>query len=259
MEPKELYPKVLVFENGLEKPDEFLDKIMNSEEYVKPWTQWYHLGKETFFTEYSWIKTEKFPTQEEWDKQFANIKNPLAKQIADLFYNYTKQYANKYNVNIQNWSHGTPYLLIHDAKESDKNLAMQYHTDFIMSQKDNPGYKHWLTCLIYLNDDYEGGEVAFKVYKNDVDYDYFVYKPKAGDVFICPAYSPYYHGVHKTKTNYKAFIRLFWGFDYEGSPEWLDNQSKYGVAEWDKMEKERLDFEFKTSKWMKGSVEELPI
>jgi hypothetical protein len=256
MQSKELYPRVMVFENAIENPKEFLKQIINSE-HVRPWEPWYTLGKQTFFTQYPHIKTEKFPTKQQWDEVFGTNTNPLAKQTSDLFYECTNQYVQKYGVDIQNWSHGAPYLLTHEAKTPDKVLAMQYHTDFIMSQTNNPGYKHWLTCLVYVNDDYEGGEIAFKVFKNDDDYDHFVYKPKAGDVLICPAHPPYYHGVHRTKTNYKAFIRLFWGYDYEGSPEWLANQEKYGKEEWDRMEKERLDIEFRTSKWMKGAVEEI--
>ena len=257
MEAKELYPKVMVFENALENPQDFLKSITVDVEHVKPWTPWYSLGKETFFTEYSWIETENFPTKEQWDERFGNLKNSLAKQISDLFYKYTKQYVDRYKITIPNWSHGTPYLLIHDPKDPNQQTAMTYHTDFIQSQTHNPGYKHWVTCLVYLNDDYEGGEIAFKVFKNDIDFDYFVYKPKAGDILICPAYPPYYHGVHSAKINQKVFIRLFWGYEYCGSEEWLANQNKYGKDTWEKMEKERMDYEFKTSKWSKGPVERI--
>jgi hypothetical protein len=285
MEAKELYPKVMVFENALENPQDFLKSITVDMEYVNPWTPWYSLGKETFFTEYSWIETENFPTQEQWDEKFGGLKNPLAKRISDLFYDCTKQYVEKYGVTIPNWSHGTPYLLIHDAKEPTQKTAMTYHTDFIMAQTHNPGYKHWVTCLVYLNDDYEGGEVAFKVFKDDVDFDHFIYKPikddyeggevslqaskddvdfdhfiykpKAGDVLVLPAHPPYYHGVHAAKISEKVFIRLFWGYEYAGSEEWLANQNKYGKEKWGEMEKERLDEEFKTAKWSKGPIEEL--
>lgn len=258
MKAKELYPKVMVFENALENPKDFLKSITVDIECVKPWTPWYSLGKETFFTEYSWIETANFPTQEQWDERFGNLKNPLAKQISDLFYKYTKQYVDRYKITIPNWSHGTPYLLIHDPKDPSQQTAMSYHTDFIQSQTHNPGYKHWITCLIYINDDYDGGEIAFKVFKNNTEFDYFIYKPKAGDVLICPAHPPYYHGVHAAKNKEKVFIRLFWGYEYAGSEEWLANQEKYGKEAWEKMEAKRLDEEFKTAKWSKGSVEKLP-
>jgi hypothetical protein len=35
-------------------------------------------------------------------------------------------------------------------------------------------------------------------------------------------------------------IRSFWQFDYEGSPEWIENENKYGKEIWDKMEKDRI-------------------
>ena len=33
---------------------------------------------------------------------------------------------------------------------------------------------------------------------------------------------------------------MFWGYQYEGSPEWLDKENIYGREEWSKMEKESI-------------------
>ena len=54
----------------------------------------------------------------------------------------------------------------------------------------------------------------------------------------------------------KYFIRMFWGYDYEGSPEWLENEKKHGVEEWAEIERNRVDAENKSSMWMKGHVDE---
>jgi hypothetical protein len=80
---------------------------------------------------------------------------------------------------------------------------------------------------IYLNDDYEGGEVSFTLsdYNNknnvkspELDYDIaakgdtidFAVKPKAGSIVIFPSAAPYYHTAHLVKTNFKYMIPGHW-------------------------------------------------
>jgi hypothetical protein len=59
-----------------------------------------------------------------------------------------------------------------------------------MSTPEWPGYKHWLTCNIYINDNYEGGGLSFKVFTNETEYDHFSYKPSAGDALVFPSHDP---------------------------------------------------------------------
>jgi hypothetical protein len=257
---EELYPKVIVFHNAIDDIDKFSEMIQDGSEFVFPWTDWYDLGKETNFTHYGHIATEKFPSPEEWAEKFDKLTNIPAKQALSIFYNCTKEYVEKYNVDIPNWVHPAPYILCHLSKNNDRYLTMQYHTDFVMSKTENPGFKFWITGLLYVNDDYEGGELAFKIFKNENevidgdDFEHFSYKPKAGDFLVMPAHHPFYHGVKKTTTNKKLFIRMFWGYDYQGSEEWLAKEQEYGKEIWATMEKERIERE--TGKWMRGAVEE---
>ena len=262
---EELYPRIIVFRDVIEDVEKFSDMLKDGSEFVKPWTDWYALGKETNFKSYPSIKTEKFPSQEEWGATYGALQNIPAKQSLDIFYNCTKIYVEKYNIEMPNWLHPAPYILTHLAKNDDKNLTMNYHTDFVMAKTHNPGFKFWITGLLYVNDNYEGGEISFKIFKNNDevidgdDFEYFSYKPKSGDFLVIPSHHPYYHGVKKTTTNSKLFIRMFWGYDYLGSEEWLANEKKYGKEIWEKMENDRVKSE--TGKWFKGAVEEtgLPV
>ena len=259
---EELYSKILVFHNALTDPKKFESLLIPGSEYVKPWQNWYHLGQETSFLTYPNFMTDSFPTKNKWDAKYLALDNPIASETASIFYETTSEYISKYNVTMPNWSHYGPCILSHSAKSMDGTLAMQYHTDFKMAETNNPGYKFWITCLLYVNDDYDGGEIAFKVFsdENNVSekdsFVHFKYKPQAGDMLILPAHHPYYHGVCKTLSNQKLFIRMFWGHEYDGSPEWKANELKYGKETWAGIEKERLDKEFKQSKWMMGAVEE---
>lgn len=253
---EEIYPKVMVFHNALENPEGFLDEITNRQTYVEPWHEWYTMGNQTLFLDYPYFEFNSFPSQEEWNYQLNKSSNDLAKNIANIFFSCTSEYIDKYNMNSENWVHGIPTICSHFAKEKTGELAMQYHTDFIMSQSENPGYKHFITCNIYINDDYDGGEVSYKIFKEDESYDLFSYKPQKGDVVVFPSAPPYFHGVKKTLSGEKYFIRMFWGYNYGGSEQWLLNQQKYGEEEWARMEKERYDRENKSSMWMKGHLEE---
>jgi molybdopterin converting factor small subunit len=77
---------------------------------------------------------------------------------------------------------------------------------------------------MYLNDDYEGGEIEFRLFdglyhemktedsnfidlKNNKTIEGFNYKPKAGDIVIFPSDIPYYHGIKKIVKGNKLLIR----------------------------------------------------
>jgi hypothetical protein len=146
-------------------------------------------------------------------------------------------------------------------------LSMKYHTDYDFIRADEPGDKFAITCTMYLNDDYEGGEMWFNLGAEPADSygeepapgEILKYKPEAGDVLVFPSGHPdvlseesvYFHAVSRTsrsetKNSDKFFIRSYHLSQYEGNPEWLLNQEKYGNDNWEKMELERIKARVKT-------------
>ena len=115
---------------------------------------------------------------------------------------------------------------------------MQYHTDFIISQKEMPGEKFHTTCTFYINDNYNGGDIEFYINETFINH-----KPKAGDLVVFPSQEPYWHGVKTIPDGNKFFIRNFIMTDYDGSPEWLANQKRLGAYRWAKQELERVAYE----------------
>lgn len=253
---EEIYPNVVVYHDAIPQHQEFLEIAKTSTEYATDWTDWYTLGRQSSIIGYPHLKFEHFPTLDEWDSRFINIENPLVNMISNAFYMSTADYVKSNFFEIPNWVHGAPTIHSHFVKTKDQFLAMQYHTDLIMSEIECRGFKHLITCNVYLNDEYEGGELSFKIFKNDTDFDFFKYKPAAGDALVFPSHSPYFHGVHKTLKTDKYFMRMFWGYDYAGSSVWLENEKKYGAEQWAKIERARADAENKSSMWMRGHVEE---
>lgn len=57
------------------------------------------------------------------------------------------------------------------------------------------------TCIVYLNDEYDGGEVGFTDFNVEV-------KPAAGDVLLFPSYYMHYGGAVLSGNKYMAISRL---------------------------------------------------
>jgi len=89
-----------------------------------------------------------------------------------------------------------------------------FHSDVFEQDMDTPGYKLIFTSMMYLNDNYEGGEICFW------DQDKVVgYKPEAGDIVVFPSCEPFYHGVLNTYNHERYAIRVNYCAVTEGSKE----------------------------------------
>lgn len=127
-----------------------------------------------------------------------------------------------------------------DSISFDKELAMNYHIDFIKSEAEMPGNKFFITCTTYINDNYDGGSVEF--YITDTG-EKVSYKPKAGEILVFPSIEPYYHGVTNIHNGEKFFIRNFIMYPFNGTEKWLKKQKDYGAYNWMKKEFARCDYE----------------
>lgn len=124
----------------------------------------------------------------------------------------------------------------HNPEDGVYNLPMNYHVDAMPSDLHSKGTKLAITITMYLNDDYEGGEISFYNSEEDKMYNY---KPRAGDVTVFPSFQPFYHGVLPMDGNKRYLIRSFLMYNYEGSDEWHKEKSLHSEEEWNKLEKQR--------------------
>lgn len=107
----------------------------------------------------------------------------------------------------------------HLEDDPGKELAMTYHTDYVYQDRFDDSWKFILTCTMYLNDEYAGGDLKFKL--ND---EKFEYKPQAGDVVVFPSGHPellseqgvFFHAVGAIARAPKYFIRCFYQKFTEG-------------------------------------------
>jgi hypothetical protein len=238
-----IYPKINVYKNVFNDVDSFLEKSKK----LTSWDSWYTFGEMTALAE-KVLEFDNFPTRNEFinsrdweinENEFEKqIKKTLSIEVGEIFYDVTSHFLKMYpETSLPNYYKQSASInkYIKNGEGVSKNYFMNYHTDFVQAEKEVPGNKFGITTTFYLNDDYEDGEICFKI--ND---EFISYKPKKGDVIVFPSRPPYYHGVKKAFGNDRYMIRSFWQYKYEGSKEWLDNQKKYGKDLWAQMEKERI-------------------
>lgn len=244
---KVLDPKILVFTNSLKNPEgliEYYEKLNN-------WGGWHAFGvqsQQEAPEDSPKMSTKNFPTVEDWSQLFGRVpQNPYRDEIHLTFLNASKLYADYTNTILPSWEYFSSWSVAKYTEDTDPlndpELTMGHHTDYIQKEHGAPGNKFELTAVFYPNDDYEGGEISFRIIKPGT---YTVekeitYKPTKGDLIIFPSKDPYYHGVKRIWKNPKYIIRLYWHWEDEiGSVEWNKLKEKYGAHEFEKMEKERM-------------------
>lgn len=248
----EIYPYICVYNNVFFDLNNICESIKQSEKnsgkkntYLN-WSKWHIFGTYSYCREYK--LDEPFSEEDEILKKERNTLIEIRdcrKKVLDL---YCKKYDVKLPENsfIEDIITALKYFPNVDSSQGcgpPSNKTMEYHTDFSVKDVERPGENFLITCNIYFNDDYEGGEIMFYVGN-----DFISYKPKAGDILVFPSGSPifpgdepYFHAVGIIENGNKFFSRNFIKYINPGTKEWLDNQKLYGVDEWDALEKDRSD------------------
>lgn len=237
MEVKQLYPRISVYTGLFDDPQDVIKTLRS----VYDWSAWYTFG-DLAVVQIDRKSFETFPSREDWSVIENSVEKPnsAADAILNAFYEATSHYVHNNEINPVAWNFNSPAICMYDTNAgASEDIAMHYHTDFQQEKRDEPGYKPYITCTMYLNDDYEGGELAFKILKESGPADEVVYKPKAGDIVVFPSDQPYYHGVKLTTKGQKYFVRSFWDYYFEGTPEWHAGLKQYGEEKWLEMERQR--------------------
>lgn len=259
-------PKVVIYKNLLTEPQSILNLFKKSEnqEYsptiFNKWEEWSATESSKGFI-MSFDTSRGIPETNADDPGTIIEEKKVINQIYKAFdfarEDFFKDWANKgyWPWNIKNWDFSdTPpwrhhefnvleYSSIdrdkkHDPQNGIYNLPMNYHVDSLQSRLDSAGNKLALTFTMYLNDDFDGGEISF--YNQDENIVY-AYKAKPGDVTVFPSYEPFYHGVLPMGEGKRYLIRMFCLYDYEGSKDWHDNKSKFTEEEWEYLEKNKME------------------
>lgn len=262
-EVEEIYPYIFIYKNmfkDIGKSYKILkDSLTETEDRIfSPWSQW------SIFGDYLNPIIPGFNNSE----KYGNLKNIITsteiqenqKQFAiemmENFHLVTEDYIKRHNIDIDlnatitdedgnlvplwRWTGGT--IGMYGISDDEEKYGMRYHSDYQREQGDAPGYKFIITCTIYFNDDYEGGEIDFAMGDKLVKY-----KPEAGDLLVFPSGHPdyltedgmpYLHGVMPAYKNNKFLSRMYWQKYQKGTDEWYEKEKQYGKEVWLSMQPE---------------------
>ena len=251
-----LYDKVTVYNNYLKDTDQYKQLLIDSEfkiggkYYFNEWKPWYTLGSmmDTNMPDKGVKIQDIYP-----DNEHALLQKKFMEAAADAFFTTTEDYIKEWGITLPKWQRSALSVckFVPTPPEKQQYLALEYHTDTHHFNEDSPGNKFAVTCTMYLNDDYEGGEISFL---DEVNGKVVKYKPKAGDVIVFPSGQPYFHGTHQIWKGDRYIIRTWWFEDFPGTEEWLENEKKYGKEEWAKMEKERISLAYESGQYHRHVV-----
>lgn len=249
---REIYKNIVVYKNPFKNINETMrivkrSEIQEEDLLISKWKNWGIFGimaKAIMPT-----RSEKFHTIQDSDKVIEQKK--FLVEVENVFDSVSKDYMDNFGENVDwlpfittidlsniKWQKGPVDILKH-IEDPSRELAMHYHTDQNNYDLESRGRKFGLTVTIYLNDNYEGGEISF-AHRNGSEILVTTLKPQAGDVVVFPSFIPYFHGVLPITKGNKYLIRTFHVWEYDGSQEWLNNENKYGKDVWAEMEKNRM-------------------
>lgn len=221
---EELYDKVYYYRNVIKDPKKLIDLIEKTQEdqfspFITKWEEWSACsGQMYIYGEHKRIKCLNM------DEIIKNCPNDildeskyLFNEIFDGMKNVCEDYATKVNDDskiilmtdtaIKKYMTGTFMGSHFDQQEGDRRLRY--------------------SLVMYLNDDYEGGELSFNVkdgvltstedaanedFNNPMNENKIMFhvKPEAGSVIIFPSTNPYSHTAHLIKNGSKYMVPSFW-------------------------------------------------
>jgi hypothetical protein len=261
LEPIEIYPNILVYKNMFKDISKsyqvLLDSLTESDDRIfSPWTKWSIFGEYMSPIVPSFSMGGKNGNVEEIETktQTQEDQKNFAIEMMENFHLVTEDYIKRYNLDIDKdalsvdesgdltmtwrWTGGT--IGKYHVSTPDDQFGMRYHSDYMREQGEAPGYKFVITCTIYFNDDYEGGEVDFAMGDKLVKY-----KPEAGDLLVFPSGhpdyltedgKPYLHGVMPSYNKNKFLARMYWQKYQPGSDEWYAKEKEFGKEVWASMQ-----------------------
>jgi hypothetical protein len=260
-----IYPKVVVYHNLLKDPDKVTNMLVEhkgateTDTHLTPWRDWKPMGNIMNIDGAPGDYTEKEDARKIFQEtNLKNIYDAFYKASDDFFEEYKfsggwPKYLKTWERDKAPWSHSAisflrydPTNYNYDFKNNKAGLAMDYHTDSAAFNEIDPGRKFVVTVTMYMNEDYDGGEISFL---DESTSKLTNYKPKAGDVTVFPSGHPYFHGVLPISGGDRYILRMFWFCEYEGDPEWHEGKLKYGEEQWNIMHKQYMDKEFNSGKY----------
>lgn len=182
------YENVISDPKGLIEKIESIDHLLSAETGISKWADWtayqstYAFGRQKMIREHFFNKNH-----EAYDECRA-----IEKEITDAIMYASKDYESMHpglDIGILCPMSISKYFV---------GSEMGKHTD---THDDDQGKT--ISVVLYLNDDYTGGEIEFE------DQSLFV-KPTAGSIMVFPSRKPYFHASKRVLSGEKYIVPGFW-------------------------------------------------
>lgn len=123
------------------------------------------------------------------ETSICRISKQYTNDVKPLYYAYGDEF-NHYNYQVLKYTSEDYFRIHHDHYAETLN------------------YSRLLTCIIYLNEDYTGGELQFPSVGINKEY-----KFKTGDAIIFPSHWMFYHGVKPISSGERYAVVIWIGLD----------------------------------------------
>jgi hypothetical protein len=201
-----LEEKVYYYTDVIEDPKKLVEAIETDNK--DPWGEWMACSGQ----EYVYGTDKSISEADPSDEKNTYIYSTLQKAFDDV----ARDYAAAHGITdepklfpmypIKKYMAGTFMGAHFDQQEGDERLKVSF--------------------VMYLNDDYEGGEISFTIRdpkgpiqgptpdsdfaKADPSAYHFAVKPKAGSIIVFPPSPPYHHTAHLVKSGFKYMVPQHW-------------------------------------------------
>jgi hypothetical protein len=188
------HDKIFYYKNAISNVDSIIDFIELSDKdnqsiFITKWEEWKSSSDETV---YGYAKNAFLGNQKILDNTSLN-EFTICNNILVSFYSCIKHYCNSHGID-------EPAIDRHfSIKKYFNGADMGDHVDEHNNEEMPEPY---LTSILYLNDDYEGGNLLFREQGLDI-------KPEAGGILIFPSVKPFFHNPRPTTSGTKYMIQIF--------------------------------------------------
>lgn len=190
-------PKIFYYKNIIKDPYGFieqienLDKVNDESDYLSKWDKWNASTDQSIsygFKKEGYVYPKAIKSS--YDKECLNILNTIKKISEECISDYIKK-NNLDEVFLPNYF---------SIRKYNFGADMGPHADSEdPTDKDHP----YISGVLYLNDNYSGGELDFPAQKISI-------KPEAGSMIIFPSYRPYIHHPKPPINGNKYMCPFFW-------------------------------------------------
>ncbi len=183
MQTKEYYHKIVYYSNLFDSNEDIIKLIEDDDSsangILPKWKSWNASDLINIYGQQKQIHDSDL------------YESNIIKTIYNAIVKCSKEYSDRYSIDIGNL---TPVSI----SKYFEGQSMGSHID---SYGDNP--KEVLSIVLYLNDNYEGGELYFKNQNIKI-------KPEAGSLIAFPSVDPYFHESLPVSSGIKYISPGFW-------------------------------------------------